>query len=112
MITEQDLKAAIAECLGQRKPDANTCIKLSAFYTIMEHMFPDAEAPAPRLPAVPEYAYAAAPEPTITMNSGTEFARLIDGRNPDEIMPLIDEAMTLLQAAYPKLYSVIMEKLR
>ena len=39
MITEKDLQEAIAECEGQRNPNANTCIKLAAFYTIRQHMF-------------------------------------------------------------------------
>ena len=30
MITEHDLKEAIAECEGNRNPDARTCIKLAA----------------------------------------------------------------------------------
>ena len=36
MITEQDLLEAIAECQGQRNPNANTCIKLAAYYIILE----------------------------------------------------------------------------
>ena len=43
MITKHDLQEAIAECEGQRNPTANTCIKLAAFYTIKQHLFPDEE---------------------------------------------------------------------
>jgi hypothetical protein len=39
MITEKDLKEAIAECEGERNPNANTCIKLAAFYTILDNMY-------------------------------------------------------------------------
>ena len=35
MITLDDLEAAIAECEGERNPNANTCIKLAAYYTIL-----------------------------------------------------------------------------
>lgn len=110
MITEQDLKAAIAECIGARNPDANTCIKLAAFYTIKDHLFPDAE----RLEPPAAYSYAAPPDQKpyeISLKSGTKFARVIEGRSPDEIMPLMDEAMSLLSSVYPACYDAIMKKL-
>lgn len=109
MITEQDLKAAIAECIGARNPDANTCIKLAAFYTIQREMYGTEQQERP-----PEYSYAPPPDQnpyTISLNSGTEFARVIEGREPEEIMPIMDEAMTLLQAVYPACYNAIMKKL-
>ena len=39
MIREEDLQEAIAECQGQRNPNANTAIKLAAFYTIRRELF-------------------------------------------------------------------------
>ena len=39
MITEKDLQEAIAECIGQRNPNANTAIKLAAFYTIKRELY-------------------------------------------------------------------------
>lgn len=110
MITEQDLQAAIAECIGARNPDANTCIKLAAFYTIQREMYGEPKQPEHQ----PEYSYAPPPDQnhyTITLNSGTDFARVIEGREPEEIMPIMDEAMTLLQAVYPACYTAIMKKL-
>ena len=41
MITEKDLRAAIAECQGARNPNASTCIKLAAFYTILNNLYPE-----------------------------------------------------------------------
>ena len=38
MITERDLLEAIAECEGTPKPNANTCVKLAAYYTILNNM--------------------------------------------------------------------------
>ena len=43
MITEKDLMEAIAECQGQRNPNANTCIKLAAYYTILNNLQATAE---------------------------------------------------------------------
>ena len=41
MITENDLQEAIAECEGVRNPTANTCLKLAAFYTIKDKLYPE-----------------------------------------------------------------------
>lgn len=115
MITEQDLQAAIAECQGERSPNANTCIKLAAFYTIQREMFGKSEqtdqfADTRNM----SYSYAPAPDQKpyrISLDSGTEFSRVVEGRSPEEIIPIMDEAMTLLQAVYPKCYDAIMRKL-
>ena len=76
MIRREDLDAAIAECIGERDPNANTCIKLAAFYTIRNELYPQ-EA------AIPEYSYAAEPvtaDPQKAhINSDTEFAQAVRG---------------------------------
>ena len=43
MITENDLLEAIAECQGDRNPNANTCIKLAAYYILLDHLKPKEE---------------------------------------------------------------------
>lgn len=114
MITEQDLQAAIAECIGARNPDANTCIKLAAFYTIQREMFGKAEQQERAENALSNYAYAPPPDQKpylISLDSDTEFARVIEGREPEEIMPIMDEAMSLLREVYPACYTAIMKKL-
>ena len=55
MITEQDLLSAIAECQGERNPNANTCIKLAAYYTILDNIRP------PKETAEQPHAYSFAP---------------------------------------------------
>lgn len=61
MITEHDLQEAIAECQGERNPNAQTCIKLAAFYTIRDHLYPEPQQDQiePRT-----YSYTAAPDST------------------------------------------------
>ena len=72
MITEQDLAAAIAECQGKRNPDAATCIKLAAFYTIRDAMFP--ENTEKIVSGTQErYSYAPAPEATVEITSASEL---------------------------------------
>lgn len=103
MITAQDLNAAIAECQGERNPNANTCIKLAAYYTLQREMN-----------GGQSYSYAAETgrnNYAISLNTGTEFAKAVEGRSPDEIMPIMDEAMTLLQTIFPRCYDAIMRKL-
>ena len=107
MITEHDLDAAIAECQGKRNPDASTCIKLAAFYTIKRELFSEE-----KNTEQPAYSYAPAPDRnTIEIDSDSEFARAIDGRNQYEILPVLDELMSTLKVIQPKLYNAVMNKL-
>ena len=105
MITLDDLEAAIAECEGERNPNANTCIKLAAYYTILNE----------KQGKPPVYSYA--PEPvspvkeTVDYYSETEFGQAIQGKDLSYVMELIDELMTVLQAVYPRLYNGVMSKL-
>lgn len=108
MITERDLQEAIAECQGQRNPNASTCIKLAAFYTIRRELFGEEKDAGP----LPGYSYAAQTEPMIENDSGSEFAQAINGRPQAEVWPLMDEMMDTIQAIHPRLYSAVMEKLR
>ena len=110
MITEKDLQEAIAECQGQRNPTTSTCIKLAAFYTIRRELFGEEKEAGP----LPGYSFAAQtePEPMIYNNSGSEFARAIDGRRQEEIWPLMDEMMDTIHAIHPRLYTAVMERLR
>lgn len=103
MITKKDLDSAIAECQGKRNPDASTCIKLAAFYTIKREMFGEETLPA--------YSYAPASDPVIVCDEDTEFARAIDGRRQDEILPVINELLVTLSVIQPRLYNAVMDKL-
>ena len=108
MITQQDLSQAIAECQADRNPNANTCIKLAAFLTIQRELFGEekkAEQP-------PSYSFAPAPvRNTIEVNSDSEFARAINGRKTEEVIPVLDELMETLQIIQPRLYNAVMMKL-
>lgn len=113
MITEQDLQAAIAECEGQRNPNANTCIKLAAFYTIREHLFPHTPEQIPELPVV----YSQAAEPSVIVDkpkieSDTDFARVANRVSADRLMEVMDELMSTVQILQPRLYDGVMRKLK
>ena len=49
--------------------------------------------------------------PVINYDSGTEFSKAITGRDPSEIMPVIDELMSTLQVLHPRLYDGVLNKL-
>lgn len=104
MIKEQDLLDAIAECQGERNPDANTCIKLSAYYTILNQMYPKEP------PELPTYSFAEPPK-QVRYDSGSEFSEVINGMNPEDVYEVIDELMGTVQVLIPKLYNATIEKL-
>lgn len=107
MITERDLDTAIAECQGKRNPDASTCIKLAAFYTIKRELYGEEKQAVQTA-----YSYAPAPDRNmIQMDSDSEFARAIDGRDQQEILPVLEELMNTLQIIQPRLYNAVMDKL-
>lgn len=107
MITEKELHEAIAECQGVRNPNANTCLKLASYYTILDHISGEE---IKRV--IPEYSYASEKiSGNISYRSDTEFSKLIDGRDQKEVWGVIDELMTTLQVVNPRLYASVIRKL-
>ena len=102
MITEKDLVEAIAECQGERNPNANTCVKLAAYYTILNELKKGEEVIAP------VYSYAA--DDRIHYESETEFAKMIEGLSVDEVLEVMDELMTALQVLNPRMYAGVLRK--
>ena len=105
MITETDLNTAIAECQGKRNPDAKTCMMLAAFYTIRREMFGEEKE------AEPSYSYAPAPVAVIETDRDSDFARAVDGKEQERVIPVLDELMQTLSVIQPKLYDAVMAKL-
>ena len=109
MITEKDLHEAIAECQGERNPNANTCIKLAAYYTILNEMRPKvgSMASGDATPSRDQVPVASA----IYIQSESEFAQIVNGMDQERLMPLIDELMQTLQVVNPRLYDSVIRKL-
>ena len=110
MITEQDLREAIAECEGERNPNANTCIKLAAFYTIRQHMFPTNSLESTKWSPPVNYSYAEPPK--VGYSSDSEFGKIVSSMEWDSVLPVIDELMDTLHVMMPKLYDGVIRKLR
>lgn len=99
MITKQDLEEAIAECQGQRNPNASTCLKLAAFYTIRKELFGNPE---------PMYSYAPAPP----VYGDSDFLQEAEGKPVEAVMKIMDELMDSMQVLQPRIYESVMRKIR
>lgn len=105
MITEKDLKEAIAECEGERNPNANTCIKLAAFYTILNNMYGNSEIPN-------NYSMAASSDSSnVNYLTDSEFSQIIAEKGIEKAFPVIDELIITLSVLNPKLYESVLHKL-
>jgi hypothetical protein len=105
MITIDDLKAAIAECEGERNPNANTCMKLSAYYILLREK--------QGKPDTSGYSSASAPSVSETVDyySETEFGQLVQDKPVKDVMSVMDELISVLSAIQPRLYNGVMRKL-
>ena len=117
MISEQDLLQAIAECQAERDPDANTCKKLAAYFTIYNQMYGKqaVREPSSISYGMPTYSFDAqhTEKPDIvSIDSGSEFARKVNGRNVDDILPVVDDLISALSVINPRLYRITMSKLK
>ena len=107
MITERDLHDAIAECQGERHPTANTCIKLAAYFTIYDHLYPKEI----KTEEVPQTIFQTVDEDIIGDYGDSEFYRTIKGRKAQEVWAVMDELMETIQVINPKLYDGVMRQL-
>lgn len=107
MITENDLLEAIAKCQGQRNPSSQTCIKLAAYYTILNNLHQTSDTP------VSHGGYSYSPpntENTVEYTSSTDFAKIINGKSAIAMWEIVDELMSALMYLNPKLYNDAMRK--
>lgn len=113
MIKEQDLLDAIAECQGDKNPNANTCIKLAAYYTIYDNMYGKSENSPPNVKnaGYMRENHSFAPSQTVRIESGTEFAEAVNGMQVDDLLEVMDDLMETLQILAPKLYDATLRKL-
>ena len=116
MITEKDLQDAIAECQGVRNPNANTCMKLAAYYIIKDNMSRQKSAPqvqvSQKAREMPAYSYSAPPSrQEVGHLGGSEFSRVVADKDIDHVLSVMDELMDTLNMVNPRLYEGVMAKL-
>ena len=102
MITEQDLRQAIAECQGERNPNAQTCIKLAAYYTILNQM---------DQPEKDTGYSGAAYKPETEYRSDTEFGQLAGRLKYEDVLAVVDELMEALAVLNPRLYDGVIRNM-
>lgn len=95
-----------------RSPNANTAIKLAAFYTILDHL--DDGAPAGNINEQNSFkGYSmSAPEAIVQFDGESEFAQTINGRDQSEVWPVMDELMSTIKIMNERLYNGVMRKLQ
>lgn len=113
MITKQDLLEAIAECQGTRSPNANTAVKLAAFYTILDHL-EDEQSVSKSVDrnSFAGYSLADIGADAVRYDGKSEFAQTIDGKSQKDVWPVIDELMETIKAVNIRLYNGVMRKLQ
>ena len=111
MITLDDLETAIAHCQGEPAPDARTCIKLAAYYTIREAMYGPRPDEAPEY--APQYSYDPAPaqETLVNYPGSTPFAKAINGLPAVAAWDVMAELMNVLGATNQRLYDGVIREL-
>jgi hypothetical protein len=97
-----DLRQAIAECQGERNPNAQTCIKLAAYYTILNQM---------DQPEKDTGYSGAAYKPETEYRSDTEFGQIASRMKTDDVLAVVDELMEALAVLNPKLYDGVIRNL-
>lgn len=105
MITLHDLDEAIAECNGDRNPNANTCIKLAAYLILKREMFGLPQTEKER----DQYSFSSGPDPVPEM-SESDFLRAVSGKNSVEVWKIMDELMESMQVLQPRIYDSVMRK--
>ena len=106
MITEEQLLEGIAECHGQRNPNANTCYKLASFYTILDHIR-KTKNDGKESEIIPDYSYALE-----MYQSETEFGEVIQTLSQYEVLKIMDELMSTISILNPRLYASVIRKLK
>lgn len=100
MITEKDLQAAIAECKGTRNPTANTCIRLAAYYTILQNMYGIED-------TTPQYSMASR---GVNIDSENELLRELQGKDETAVWSLIEDFINTVAVIEPRLYNAMLKK--
>lgn len=105
MIKELELKEAIAECEGERNPNANTCVKLAAYYSLLDRYSVE----KPSLPPQPQQ-YSFAGEVDIPYTN-SPFSIAVERIGIEKAFPVMDELMETLYVIDRSLYESVMRKL-
>lgn len=114
MITEFDLKEAIAEIQGRKNPTSTDCQKLAAYYTILDHLADSADGEIRGVSAMLSYSRSEPPQADNLVDYNFTCQALKDGlngRTSDVALMLLDELMSAVRVTNPELYRFAVRKL-
>lgn len=114
MITEQDLKEAIAELQGRRNPTSTDCQKLAAYYTIFDHLADVTGDEIRGASAIPSYSRTEPPQADNLIDYNFTCQALKDGlngRTSEKAYMILDELMNAVRVTNPELYRFAVRKL-
>jgi hypothetical protein len=82
-------------------------MKLASYYTISDHLFSQPKEPEPT--SEPEqYSKSSG---VVTYSGESEFAKAIEGKDLNDVLPLIDELMQTVSVMLPAVYKAVLRKL-
>lgn len=100
MITQFDLQEAIAECEGTRNPTSATCVKLAAYYALLDRQKPNMDS-----------GYSGAMHEEYIPYSNSYFSQIVERIGMPKAFPVIDELMETLYVVNRPLYESVMAKI-
>ena len=102
MITERELLRAIDEC--QQEPITSSKRgTLADLFIIYDHLF--------GMPMNAGYSYENKVENIIEVNGDTEFLEIVNGRDTEKVMAIIDELMSVTKTLQPRIYDQVLKKI-
>jgi hypothetical protein len=102
MITERDLLTEIEQC--QKEPITDKKFdRLASCFVVYDHLF--------GRPMDSGYSYENKVEKQIYTNGGTEFLEIINGKDTEKVMAVLDELMEATKTLHPRMYDRVIEKI-
>lgn len=111
MLCENDLVCKISEYRYKETITESDCVKLAAFLTIRDCLYPQEYDDQ-------QYSFADAPEETqvekatVDYDSDKEFFAIANGMDTNKVWKVVDELMETLQVINPRLYAGVIRKLQ
>lgn len=103
MITEKELLNEIENC--QQEPITGSKREVLAdLIIIYDYFFGE--------PNYSNYSYSSEVEtPILKTNSDTEFLKVVNGKNAENVLNILDELMSAIEALHPRMYSQVIQKI-
>ena len=96
MLSQDMIEETILE-LEAKDTTFSTCERLAPLYIVLDHLQKYKEESVPK---------------GISANGSSEFLQAVNGKNPDQVWPIIDSHMEELKFMFPKTYDSILAKIK